>query len=303
MNRRKFVNHIGWTGLGIVWTVGANGLLTSCQANEPKSEKQLASSSLSFIQISDTHIGFNKPANDHVTETLQQTIAAINSLPIQPAFVIHTGDITHLSKPEEFDRAKQILSQLKAPLFTLAGEHDTIGDRGKAYAEAFNQSDKKEGFQTWDQSGVHFISLTNVLDFGDSGTGKIGQAQLDLLARDLSDRKSDTPLVILSHIPLYNIYPKWGWGTVDWPNALESLSRFSAVTVLNGHIHQATHHTEGNIKHSTVVSTAYPLPAPGDGEKPGPVKLSKEKLPTALGYRAVDIVPGQNTKLSERSLG
>jgi 3',5'-cyclic-AMP phosphodiesterase len=302
MNRRKFVNHIGWTGLGVMWTVGANGLLTACQTDEPKAEKQLASSALSFIQISDTHIGFNKPANDRVTETLQQTIASINSLPTPPSFVIHTGDITHLSKPEEFDRAKQILSQLKVPLFTLPGEHDTIGDRGKAYAEAFSQREAREGFQSWDHSGVHFISLTNVLDFGDSGTGKLGQAQLDLLAKDLADRKSDTPLVILSHIPLYNLYPKWGWGTVDWPNALSSLSRFSAVTVLNGHIHQAIHHTEGNIQYSTAVSTAYPLPSPGDGEKPAPVKLPKDKLLAALGYRTVDMVAGQNTKLSDRSL-
>lgn len=274
----------------------------STHREAPKHKTAQATSSLSFVQISDTHIGFNKPANDHVTETLQQTIAAINSLPTPPSFVVHTGDITHLSKPEEFDRAKQILSQLKVPLFTLPGEHDTIGDRGKAYAEAFSQKETREGFQSWDHSGVHFISLTNVLDFGDSGTGKLGQAQLDLLAKDLSDRKSDTPLVILSHIPLYSLYPKWGWGTVDWPNVLTSLSHFSAVTVLNGHIHQAIHHTEGNIQYSTAVSTAYPLPAPGHGEKPGPVKLPKDKLLTALGYRTVEVVPGQNTKLSDRLL-
>ncbi|UBF27953.1 metallophosphoesterase [Kovacikia minuta CCNUW1] len=171
MKRRKFIEHVSWTGLGIVWAMGGNGLLTACQVGQSTTQKasnqpSLLTTPFSFVQISDTHIGFNKPANEHVTDTLQKTIAAINALPVQPAFVVHTGDISHLSKPAEFDQAKQLLSQLKAPLFTLPGEHDTIGDRGKAYEEAFPNKDVKEGLQVWDQAGIHFVSLTNVLDFG-----------------------------------------------------------------------------------------------------------------------------------------
>ncbi len=302
MQRRKFINHVGWTGLGILWSVGANGLLNSCKTDDSAAQGQLAASSLSFVQISDTHIGFKKPANEHVTETLQKAIIAINSLPTPPAFVVHTGDISHLSKPAEFDQAKQLLSQLKAPLFTLPGEHDTIGDLGKAYSEAFSQSDKKAGMQSWDHSGVHFVSLTNVLAFGQTGKGELGQAQLDLLAKDLAAQKPDTPLVVFGHIPLYDLYPRWGWATDDGAKALSLLSRFSAVTVLNGHIHQVIHHTEGNIRFSTAASTAYPLPAPGQGEQPAPVKLPEDHLLAAIGFRTVEFSPGQAVKLDQHFL-
>ncbi|MBR8836747.1 MAG: metallophosphoesterase [Stigonema ocellatum SAG 48.90 = DSM 106950] len=301
MKRRNFINHIGWTGLGFLWVIGENGLLTSCKIGD-NAQKNLNSSALSFVQISDTHIGFHKPANEDVIATLQKAINAINSLPTPPAFVIHTGDITHLSKPAEFDQAKQILSQLKTQLFTLPGEHDTIGDRGKAYSQAFSQRETKEGLQSWDHSGVHFVSLTNVLDFGETGKGKLGQAQLDLLARDLAAQKRDTPLVVFSHIPLYDLYPKWGWATEDSAHALSLLSQFSSVTVLNGHIHQVIHHSEGNIRFSTAASTAYPLPSPGNGEQPSPVKLPAGQLLTALGFRTVEFSPGQDTKLNQHSL-
>jgi Icc protein len=293
MKRRTFINHVGWTGLGILWTVGANGLLESCKSR---------TSSLSFVQISDTHMGFHQPANEHVTETLQKAVNAINSLPTPPAFVVHTGDITHLSKPAEFDQAKQILSQLKVPLFTLPGEHDVIGDRGEAYSQAFSQRDKKEGLQSWDHSGAHFVSLTNVIDFAQSGQGKIGQAQLDVLAKDLAAQKPDTAIVVFSHIPLYTLYSKWGWATEDSARLLSLLSRFSSVTVLNGHIHQVIHHTEGNIRFSTAASTAFPLPSPGQGDKPAPIKLPENQLLAALGFRSVELASGHDIKLAQHSL-
>jgi 3',5'-cyclic-AMP phosphodiesterase len=302
MKRRNFFNHAGVTGLGVVWAMGADGLLNACQASDPAAKKLLTSSSLSFVQISDTHIGFHKPANEHVTETLQQTIKAIHALPKPPAFVIHTGDITHLSKPAEFDQAKQLLSQLNVPLFTLPGEHDTIGDRGKAYAEAFSQREKKEGLQVWDHSGIHFVSLTNVLDFGETGKGKLGQAQLDVLAKDLAAQKRDTPIVVFSHIPMYDLYPKWGWATEDSANALSLLSRFSSATVLNGHIHQVIEHRQGNIRFSSAAATAYPLPPPGVGEQPAPVKLPEDQLSAVLGFRTVEFTPGQTAKVSQHSL-
>ncbi len=302
MKRRKFIEHVGWTGLGILWVVGENGVLTSCKVGNSSGQKLSNSATLSFVQISDTHLGFNKPANTHVAESLTKAINTINSLPTPPAFVVHTGDITHLSKPAEFDQAKQILSQLKVPLFTLPGEHDTIGDRGKAYSEAFSQKDKKEGLQVWDHSGVHFISLTNVLEFGDTGKGKLGQAQLDLLSKDLATQKQDTPLVVFSHIPLYDLYPQWGWATADSASLLSLLSRFSSVTVLNGHIHQIIQHTEGNIRFSTAASLSYPLPSPGKGEKPAPVKLPENDLLAVLGFRSVELVPGNDVKIDQHSL-
>lgn len=302
MKRRKFIEHVGWTGLGILWVVGENGLLTSCKVGNSETQKLSNSAPLSFVQISDTHIGFNKPANEHVTATLQQAIAAINSLPTPPAFVIHTGDITHLSKPEEFDFAKQILSQLKVPLLTLPGEHDTIGDRGQAYSQVFKQKDIKEGLQSWDNAGIHFISLTNVLEFGETGKGQLGQAQIDVLSQDLAALKPDTPIVVFSHIPLYDLYPKWGWATSDSAKVLSLLSHFSSVTVLSGHIHQVVQHTEGNIRFQTAASTAYPLPAPGQGEKPSPVKLPEKDLLAAIGFRTVEFVPGNDVKIDQHTL-
>jgi 3',5'-cyclic AMP phosphodiesterase CpdA len=302
MKRREFIQHISWTGLGVVWALGENGLFTSSQIGAAAAPKTLISSSLSFVQISDTHLGFKQAANDHVSETLQKTINAINALPKPPDFVVHTGDITHLSQPADFDQAKQLLAQLKVPLFTLPGEHD-VGDRGKAYGEAFSQKDKKSGLQVWDHAGVHFVSITNVLEFGDLGQGKIGQAQMDLLTKDLAAQKNDTPLVIFSHVPLFDLYPKWGWATVDSKNVLSLLSRFSSVTVLNGHVHQVIHHSAGNIRFSTAASTAYPLPQPGVGEQPAPVKLSETALLAALGFRTITFVPEQEIKIEQKSLG
>jgi 3',5'-cyclic AMP phosphodiesterase CpdA len=303
MERRKFIEHVSWTGLGIMWSIGANGLFSACHVEESNAQNPSTTLPFSFVQISDTHIGFHKPANEHVTDTLQKTIDAINALSTPPAFVIHTGDISHLSKPEEFDQAKQLLSQLKVPLFTLPGEHDTIGDRGKAYEEAFDRKDVKEGLQVWDQGGVHFVSLTNVLDFGATGTGKLGDAQLDVLTKDLSAQKPDTPIVVFSHIPLYDIYPKWGWATADSAKLLSLLSRFTSVTVLTGHIHQVIEHSEGNIRFHTASATAYPLPAPGHGEQPTPVTLPENSLLGVLGFRTVEVLASKDTKVDQHSLG
>jgi Icc protein len=292
MKRDDFLKHVGWTGAGgIAWSLSSSGLFTAQAA-------QAAVGGLSFVQISDSHIGFARPENPDVAGTLQKTIAAINALPLQPSFVVHTGDVTHLSKPAQFDTAKQMLSTLKAPLIVIPGEHDVIGTP-QAFFAAFRRGDAPKGWFSWDQGGVHFLSLINVFNF--EIDGKLGTEQLDFVAKDLAAQKSSTPIVVFAHVPLYALFPPWGWTTEDGSSVLAALRRFDAVTVLNGHIHQIVQHTDGNIRFATAASTAYPQPAPGTADKPGPLKVPDSRLLSVLGYRSVEIARNVAT-ISDRSL-
>jgi 3',5'-cyclic AMP phosphodiesterase CpdA len=280
MKRGAFLEHVGWTGAGIVFTVSDLGVVRAAAgaADAP---------SWSFVQISDSHIGFHQPANEHVADTLVATVDAINGLARQPAFVMHTGDVTHLSKPAQFDDAKNILGRLKAPLFTLPGEHDVIGDAGKAYFASFGKRGPGDGWYSFDMKGTHFVALVNVFNF--ETMGLLGQAQLDWLRDDLAALRRDVPLVVFGHVPLYALYPAWGWSTEDGAKALALLRRFDAVTVLNGHIHQIATHVDGNIRFATARSTAYPQPEPGKADKPGPLLVPKDHLLDVIGYRTVEL--------------
>ena len=294
MKRTDFLSHIAWTGTGLVYTIGATGLLTQGALAQ-------GSGGFNFVQISDSHIGFNKPANEDTSATLKKAVDAINAMPVQPAFVMHTGDITHLSKPSEFDTAKQILGTLKAPLITIPGEHDVIGYAGfKTYAGMFNHKESKDGWYSWNQNGAHFVALVNVFNF--EKMGLLGQAQIDWLAKDLAGLKNDTPLVVFGHVPLYALYPEWGWTTEDGSKVLAMLKRFSAVTVLNGHIHQIITHSEGNIRFFTAAATAYPQPAPGKAAGPGPLKVPADELLKVLGYRTVEL-GSTPAKVADHPLG
>jgi len=291
MERSDFLKHIAWTGAGISWTLTSTGLFGAQSA--------LASeNALSFVQISDSHIGFTRPENPDVIGSLQKTIDAINALPVQPAFVVHTGDVTHLSKPAQFDSAKQMLGTLKAPLIVLPGEHDVIGSSDNFFA-AFRRTDAPRGWFSWDQGGVHFLSLVNVFNF--EIDGKLGTEQLDFIEKDLAAQKRSTPIVVFAHVPLYALFPQWGWTTEDGSRVLAALQRFDAVTVLNGHIHQIIQHTEGNIRFATAASTAYPQPAPGTADKPGPLKVPDDRLLSVLGYRSVE-VSGHTATIADHSL-
>jgi 3',5'-cyclic AMP phosphodiesterase CpdA len=259
-----------------------------------------AASPFSFVQISDSHIGFTRPENPDVAGTLRKTIEDINALPNQPAFVVHTGDVTHLSKTTEFDDAKQLLGTLRAPLVVLPGEHDVIGSSKNFFAN-FARTDAPSGWFSFDQGGIHFVSLVNVFNF--EIDGKLGQEQIDFVEKDLAKQKKSTPIVVFGHVPLYALYPEWGWTTEDGMKVLAALKRFDAVTVLNGHIHQIIQHTEGNIKFATAAATAYPQPAPGTAAKPGPLKVPDEKLLSVLGYRSVELATGGGTKVTDRALG
>ncbi len=285
MNRSQFLEHVGWTGAGVAFTLGAAGTMVPLAAGA-------SAATIGFVQISDSHIGFHQPANKDVAASLQTTVDRINAMPVQPAFVVHTGDVTHLAKPAQFDEAKQILGGLHAPLVVLPGEHDVIGGP-KAFFDAFGTPRDTPGWSSFDRDGIHFVSLVNVFNF--EKMGLLGSDQLTWLERDLHAQKRDTPIVVFGHVPLYALYPAWGWTTEDGAKALALLARFSAVTVLNGHIHQVLSHVEGTIAFHTAYATAYPQPAPGAAEKPGPLVVPKSQLLGMLGYRRVKVMGGATT--------
>ena len=238
---------------------------------------------LRFVQISDSHIGFDKPANTDVTATLRAAIAKIKADPEPPAFALHTGDLTHLSRPAEFDTLQQVLSELSVPVFFVPGEHDVLDDDGKSYLQRFGKGTQGAGWHSFDQGGVHFIGLVNVVNLKAGGLGTLGDEQLEWLEKDVKRLKSSTPIVVFAHIPLWTVYPDWGWGTDDSERALSYLKRFGSVSVLNGHIHQVMQKVEGHVTFHTAMSTAFPQPAPGTAASPGPMKVAEDRLRKVLG--------------------
>jgi 3',5'-cyclic AMP phosphodiesterase CpdA len=249
---------------------------------------------LSFVQISDSHMGFNKPANPDVIATLQAAVDKINALPEQPEFLLHTGDISHLSKPSEFDNVDQILKSTNKEIFFVPGEHDVLNDDGAMFRERYAKNSKGQGWYSFDKKGVHFVGLVNVMNLKAGGLGTLGQDQLEWLEDDVKHLKSSTPIIVFAHIPLWTVYPQWGWGTDDSAQALSYLKKFGSVTVLNGHIHQTMQKVEGNVTFHTAFSTAFPQPAPGQGDSPGPMKVPAEQLRSVLGITDVNYVQGRH---------
>jgi 3',5'-cyclic AMP phosphodiesterase CpdA len=298
LDRRGFLECMAWAGTGMLWTV-AGGLLGSTLLPRRAGAADLAGlaakASFSFVQISDSHIGFNKEANKDVIGTLQEAITRINALPEAPDFILHTGDLTHLAEPEEFDTLDQLLKGVKASqVLYVPGEHDVIGDNGKRYLAQFGKNTKGQGWYSFDHKGVHFIGLVNVMDIREGGLGVLGAEQLAWLEADLKDRPGDTPIVVFAHIPLWTVYPQWGWGTDDSAQALGWLKRFGSVTVLNGHIHQTMKKVEGHVTFHTAMSTAFPQPEPGKAPKPGPMKVEPGKLRDYLGITEVNYTEGKS---------
>jgi 3',5'-cyclic AMP phosphodiesterase CpdA len=283
---------MAWAGTGLLWTA-SGGILSSRVFGQGTERSE--SGGFSFVQISDSHIGFGKdPYKKSVTATLQEAVARINALPQRPEFLIHTGDLTHLSTPREFDTVSELLKGAKVgKLFYVPGEHDLIPD-GSEYLKRFGEGTKGEGWQSFDYRGVHFVGLVNVASQGtDKGLGILGTEQLAWLKADLSGLTASTPIVVFGHVPLWSVYPQWGWGTQDGEEALSYLKRFGSVTVLNGHIHQVAQKVEGNITFHTARSTGFPQPTPGQGPAPGPLKnVAAEKLRTMLGLTSVNYVAG-----------
>jgi 3',5'-cyclic AMP phosphodiesterase CpdA len=296
LDRRGFLECMAWAGTGMLWTVTGGLLGSAVLPNRAGAAELNKMGSFSFVQISDSHIGFNKEANKDVTGTLKEAIARINALPKAPDFILHTGDLTHLAEAEEFDTLEQLLKGLKtSQIFYVPGEHDVIGDNGKRYRERFGKGTKGQGWYSFDHKGVHFIGLVNVMDVKENGLGVLGNEQLEWLKGDVKDRSSETPVVLFAHIPLWTVYPEWGWGTNDGAQALGYLKRFGSVTVLNGHIHQTMKKVEDHVVFHTAMSTAFPQPEPGKAPRPGPMKVEAGRLREYLGITDVNYVESNHS--------
>jgi 3',5'-cyclic AMP phosphodiesterase CpdA len=283
-----------WAGTGVLWTLAGGVPRSSLLVGASEAHAQVASG-FTFVQISDSHIGFRGAANPNPMATLEEAIAKVGTLTAKPAFMIHTGDISHLSKPEEFDNADQAIAKAKLDTFYVPGEHDIIdADRGKAYMERYGKAlgAKGTGWYSFDKNGVHFVGLVNVADLKAGGMGALGAEQLAWLKADLSGKSASDPIVLMAHIPLWTVNENWGWGTEDALQALDLIKRFGSVTVLNGHIHQIMQKVEGRVTFHTARSTAFPQPAPGTAPSPGPMKVPQEQLRSVLGIATVDVKQG-----------
>ncbi len=292
VDRRGFLECMAWVGTGLLWTV-SGGILSSGRlafaagGQTPRGE-------FSFVQISDSHIGFAADANRDVTATVQVALDKVKALQPSPAFLLHTGDLTHGQKPEQFDTlAGKIQGAGVGEVFYVPGEHDLFADNGKEYLARYGKGTTGNGWHSFDYKGVHFVGLNNVLDLKAGGLGTLGTEQLQWLEKDVAGLSSSTPIVVFAHIPLWAVYPPWGWGTDDAAQALGYLKRFGSVTVLNGHIHQILQKVEGNVSFHTALSTAFPQPAPGDAAGPGPLKVPDDRLRKVLGIRQVNVVQNQ----------
>jgi 3',5'-cyclic AMP phosphodiesterase CpdA len=290
VNRRKVLECMTWAGTGVLWTISGGvprslGLIDQALAAE--------TSKLTFLQISDSHVGFDKPANPNAISTLQEAIGKIKSLSAKPSFMIHTGDITHLSKPAEFDNADRAISEAGLDVHYVPGEHDFIDEDVKLYRERYGKYAKGAGWYSFDANGVHFIGLVNVVNLKAGGLGNLGEEQLKWLEDDVAGRTASTPIVVFAHIPLWTVYEQWGWGTDDGARAISLLKKFGSVTVLNGHIHQVMQKVEGNVAFHAAMSTAFAQPAPGSAPSPGPMKVPDDRLRSLLGITDVNFVRGQ----------
>jgi 3',5'-cyclic AMP phosphodiesterase CpdA len=290
IGRREVLECMVWAGTGVLWGMSGGvphsvGLVGEAAAAE--------STGFTFLQMSDSHIGFDKKANPDALGTLREAVAKVKAMKMKPSFIIHTGDITHLSKPEEFDNADKVYGETGLQLHYVPGEHDMIDEgQGKAYLDRYGKGTMGAGWYSFDDHGVHFIGLVNVVNLKAGGLGNLGAEQLAWLEADLKGKSNSTPIVVFAHIPLQVLYREWGWGTDDGTQAFALLKRFGSVTILNGHIHQLAQKVEGNMTFHTAISTAFPQPAPGTAPSPGPMVVPSERLRSMLGLSTVTVLKG-----------
>jgi 3',5'-cyclic AMP phosphodiesterase CpdA len=291
-SRRKVLECMTWAGTGVLWTLSGGvprslGIIGEAHA--------AGTSGFTFLQISDSHVGFDKPANPNALGTLEEAIGKVNAMPMKPSFMIHTGDITHLSKQKEFDDADRIIQQSKLDVHYVPGEHDFLDEEQKFYKERYGRGTRGAGWYSFDAGGVHFVGLVNVVNLKAGGLGNLGPEQLEWLEADLKGRTASTPIVVFAHIPLWTVSQEWGWGTEDAAQALSHMARFGSLTVLNGHIHQIMQKIEGNATFHTARSTAFPQPAPGTAPSPGPMKMPDDKLRSVLGITDITFKQGNRS--------
>ena len=253
-----------------------------------------------FVQLSDTHWGFNGPAvNPEAGTTLKRAVASVNALASPPDFIVFTGDLTHTTDDPQ-ERRKR-LREFKAIVADLAvrdvrfmpGEHDASLDNGAAFQEFFGPM-----HYVFDHQGVHFIALDNVSD----PAARIGDEQLAWLKADLARLAPDAPIVVLTHRPLFDLAPEWDWATRDGDAALALLLPQKNVTVFYGHIHQEHHHMTGHIAHHAAKSLIFPLPAPGSQPKREPVRWDPAMPFRGLGFRDVASADRGRLAIAERAL-
>jgi Icc protein len=284
-DRRGFLKCMTWAGSAMAWTV-SGGIPRSHVIGQAEA----AETGFTFAQVSDSHLGFDKPVNTNVSGTFQEALGQVTSMAEKPAFLIHTGDITHLSTAEQFDTGAQLLASTKLQTYTVPGEHDILEDNGKSYLNRYGKGTRGDGWYSFNARGVHFIGVVNVVNLQGNGLGDLGQAQLEWLEKDVKGLSSSTPIVVFAHVPLWIVYQDWGWGTKDGGQALSYLKRFGSVTVLNGHIHQVMQKVEGQVAFHTARSTAFPQGVPGVAKGPGPMPVPAGELQKFLGTARISLV-------------
>ena len=291
IQRRGLLQCMAWAGAGVLWTVSGgiprSRLIGAAAAAVPPAGE------FSFIQISDSHIGFANAPNTDTPGTLQAAMDLVVRQKGGAGVMLHTGDVSQLSKAAQFDTAASIIDGAGLDVHYVPGEHDVLADDGQAFFERFTPGAPR-GWYSWDQGGLHFVALNNVQDLKAGGLGNLGAEQLAWLDRDLAGRAASQPVVVMAHVPLWTVSAEWGWGTDDGAQALALLRRFGSVTVLNGHIHQVMQKVEGSVVFHTACSTAFPQPAPGTAPSPGPIKdVPAGRLRSTLGITQVRRVQGQ----------
>jgi len=294
LGRRGVLECMTWAGTAMVWT-----MVGGVPRARLVGTAEAATKDFSFVQVSDSHLGFDKPVNPNTPGTFGEALKAVTEVPGQPRFLIHTGDITHLSQPAQFDLAAQLLTTVKLHTYTVPGEHDVLEDEGKSWINHYGKQEgaKGDGWYSFNDGGVHFIGLVNVMNLQGNGLGALGNDQLEWLEKDVAGLSASTPVVLFAHVPLWTVYADWGWGTADGAQALTYLKKFGSVTVLNGHIHQVMQKVEGHVAFHTARSTAFPQPAPGTAKGPGPMAVPPGQLRSYLGIAKVSLV-SLNTPLA-----
>ena len=289
--RRGVLRCMAWAGAGTLWTL--SGGVPQSRLLGGAAEAAIPSGGFSFLQISDSHIGFNKAPNMDTAGTLGAAVALVRAQAPGASLLIHTGDVSQLSKPVQFDTAAQIIKGAGLDTHYVPGEHDVLDDSGAGFFARFTPGAPR-GFYSFDQGGAHFIALNNVQDLRPGGLGRLGGDQLAWLQADLRGRAASQPIIVFAHVPLWTVSESWGWGTEDGEQALSLLRRFGSVTVLNGHIHQIMQKVEGHCSFHTARSTAFPQPAPGTAPSPGPIKdVPPGKLRSLLGVTKISQVRGR----------